>query len=602
MVAAMVKGGKVEEGRKTSGVITPPEGGWGWVIVGSCFLTIICSRAVSRCISVFFVEFQLHFEKGYSTTSWINSLIDCTTMFCAPLGGFLESHVSCRTTVILGGLLSSAGLVLGSFATRLEHLYICLGVLSGVGFALSYPTAVAMVGKYFVERRGLAYGIAISGNGIGTFVLAPLFQMLIHYYSWRGALLVVGGFVSNLCVCGALMRPLKPKGGERTMAKLENDSKTLGLKDTEKEAADRSPNQLETNRFKDHRGLLVANRSHGNFILEKNKLGQERVGFLSSFRLPDPSLIDGKIVKCILLSNKLTETVLQEIKLSDPNMPNGGGIEELKLKESMKLKNKAAEKIDDSGLSDANSTDAYHLDETGSAPPDSILDSRSASKFCLMFKERFGFLRSPRFLVLALSIMFLAYACVSPVAYLVPYALSVGLGHQQAAFLMSVFGIGSIIGTFTFGWIADRKCTRRYRLRIFMAALSIEGVCCLFFPLIQSFSLLVPFCAFYGYCEGGYAALMTVVTSDAVSSTDLTAALGVICFMHGVPYLISTPIGGWLIDRTGNYLATYIQSAAFFLLSCGVLATGMLARRCCRTKANSNPTHIYAAAAEQGVV
>lgn len=54
-----------------------------------------------------------------------------------------------------------------------------------------------------------------SGSGIGTFILAPVVQLLIEQYSWRGALLILGGFVSNLCVCGALMKPLEPRGGER---------------------------------------------------------------------------------------------------------------------------------------------------------------------------------------------------------------------------------------------------------------------------------------------------------------------------------------------------------------------------------------------------
>lgn len=54
-----------------------------------------------------------------------------------------------------------------------------------------------------------------SGSGIGTFILAPAVQLLIENYSWRGALLILGGFVSNLCVCGALMRPLEPRQKER---------------------------------------------------------------------------------------------------------------------------------------------------------------------------------------------------------------------------------------------------------------------------------------------------------------------------------------------------------------------------------------------------
>ena len=81
-------------------------------------------------------------------------------------------------------------------------------MVAGVGFALCYTPAIAMVGSYFCERKALAYGIAMSGSGIRTFVLAPVVQLLIEHYSWRGALLILGGFVSNLCVCGALLRPI----------------------------------------------------------------------------------------------------------------------------------------------------------------------------------------------------------------------------------------------------------------------------------------------------------------------------------------------------------------------------------------------------------
>lgn len=85
---------------------------------------------------------------------------------------------------------------------------------SGLGFALCYTPAIAMVGCYFQQRKALAYGIAMSGSGIGTFVLAPVVQLLIELYSWRGALLVLSAFVGNLCVCGALLRPIPVQVGE----------------------------------------------------------------------------------------------------------------------------------------------------------------------------------------------------------------------------------------------------------------------------------------------------------------------------------------------------------------------------------------------------
>uniref|UniRef100_A0A3B4XZV8 Solute carrier family 16 member 12 n=1 Tax=Seriola lalandi dorsalis TaxID=1841481 RepID=A0A3B4XZV8_SERLL len=424
---------KLRGGRRTSGVIVPPEGGWGWMIVAGCFLATICIRAVTRCVSMFFVEFQLHFEKDYSTTAWIHSLIDCTTMLCAPLAGFLGSRFSCRGTVILGGLLSATGLILSSFATSLEYLYIFLGILTGLGFALSYTPAIAMVGRYFNERKALAYGIALSGSGIGTFILAPAVQMLIEHYSWRGALLILGGFVSNLCVCGALMRPLEPRGGP--------------------------------------------------------------------------------------LVNTKT--------------------------------------------------------------------SSRGSRFCPVSREEFGFLLTPDFLILSVSFLFLAYGCSAPVVYLVPYALSVGVEHQHAAFLVSIFGVSGIVGNITFGWITDRKCLKKYRMLSYMVAIGMEGLCCMFIPLLHSFSLLVPFSVLYGYFDGAYVALIPVVTSDVVGSTYLTSALGVVYFLHAIPYLVSPPIGGWLVDRTGNYAATFFLSGASFMFSSLVLVATMFVRRCRRSKFNS---------------
>lgn len=45
---AVTKEEKLEGGRRTSGVTTLPEGGWGWMIVAGCFLATICIRAVTR--------------------------------------------------------------------------------------------------------------------------------------------------------------------------------------------------------------------------------------------------------------------------------------------------------------------------------------------------------------------------------------------------------------------------------------------------------------------------------------------------------------------------------------------------------------------------
>ncbi|KAG7512515.1 monocarboxylate transporter 12-B-like [Solea senegalensis] len=496
---AVTKEEKLSESRSTSEDSAPPDGGWGWMIVAGCFLSTICIRAVTRCISMFFMEFQLHFDTDYSTTAWIHSLIDCTTMLCAPLGGFLGSRLSCRATVILGGLLASVGMVISAFASSLEYLYISMGIFTGLGFALSYTPAIAMVGSYFCERKALAYGIALSGSGIGTFILAPVVHLLIEYYTWRGALLILGGFVSNLCVCGALMKPLKGRAEGQLKEKVTNKEQGCMTAVPEQVPANSGPvepNQPEINKLKDTQQLLITNKMLKHIGLGKDKL------------------------------------------------------------------------------------------ETSTS-------------------KEFGFLLMPDFLILSVSILFLAYGCSAPVVYLVPYALSVGVDHQHAALLMSIFGVSGIVGNITFGWLTDRKCLKRFRLLSYMVAIGLEGLCCMFVPLLQSFSLLLPFSVLYGYFDGAYVALIPVVTSDVMGSTYLTSGLGVVYFLHAIPYLISPPIGGWLVDRTGDYSATFFLSGACFMCSSVVLVVMILFRHYRKSKCKSSVHFSLSqvdAAAQQGII
>ncbi|KAM6897548.1 monocarboxylate transporter 12-B [Xenentodon cancila] len=459
-----------------------PDGGWGWVIVACCFMVTVCTRAVTRCLSIFFIEFQVHFRADYSATAWIHSLVDCTTMLCAPVGSLVETHWSCRAAVMLGGVLSSCGLLLSSFSTSLELLYFSMGVLTGLGFALCYSPAIALVGCYFQHRKALAYGIAMSGSGIGTFVLAPVLQMLIELYSWRGALLVLSAFVANLCVCGALLRP-----------------NTVQEEEPEDEAEDACG-------VKQHGTCEVSSQDAELAI----NISKESKNVLPSDKLSLPSLLP------LPLTNN----------------------------------------------------------------PTAMRGRWCFSSFFLSRKE-YRFLLQPDFLGLAVSFLFLASGCSLPFVYLVPYALSCGTSHHHAAFLMSILGIIDIVGNITFGWLTDRRCLKSRRLVCYIFSVAMEGLCCLFAPLLRSFALLVPFAVLYGYFDGAYVALIPVVTSDVVGVRYLSSALGVVYFLHGIPYLVSPPTGGWLVDVTGSYMATFLLSGAALLASALVLSAVTGIRRCC---------------------
>lgn len=89
-------------------------------------------------------------------------------------------------------------------------MYIIYGVIGGVGFSMIYIPSVIIVGYYFERWRALATGIALCGSGVGTFLFAPLNEVMIKSLTWQGALLVQSGIILLCLITGFLYRPLKP--------------------------------------------------------------------------------------------------------------------------------------------------------------------------------------------------------------------------------------------------------------------------------------------------------------------------------------------------------------------------------------------------------
>ena len=82
-----------------------------------------------------------------------------------------------------------------------------LGIIAGVGYGLVYAPGIVMVGQYFKKRRALANGLAVAGSSIGQFAIPPVMRFLIDKYTFRGALLILGGLMLHICVSGMLFTP-----------------------------------------------------------------------------------------------------------------------------------------------------------------------------------------------------------------------------------------------------------------------------------------------------------------------------------------------------------------------------------------------------------
>ncbi|KAM7381174.1 hypothetical protein PAMA_012152 [Pampus argenteus] len=203
------EGGENRDSEAVNGVVTAPDGGWGWVVLVATIMVLALTLAFPSCVGIFYTDLQNEFHATNSETSWVPSIMTSALHAGGPFCSVLVEKLGCRATVMLGGVLSGLGMATGSFAQSITELYITAGIVTGLGFCFSFQPAVTILGHYFVRRRVFANAMSSTGTALGICILPFLGNYLHTELGWRGSFLVLGAVLLNCCVCGAVMRPLE---------------------------------------------------------------------------------------------------------------------------------------------------------------------------------------------------------------------------------------------------------------------------------------------------------------------------------------------------------------------------------------------------------
>ena len=126
---------------------------------------------------------------------------------CSPLFGSIGERWNLRWMMALGVFLGGGALFIGSSVGGLVQFYLMYALLN-VGFAAStFVPQVQILSNWFVKRRGLAMGVANSGQGFAA-VLDLAVPFLIAVIGWRGSYLVLAGFTTIIIfpLTAALLR------------------------------------------------------------------------------------------------------------------------------------------------------------------------------------------------------------------------------------------------------------------------------------------------------------------------------------------------------------------------------------------------------------
>ena len=99
-------------------------------------------------------------------------MFSCQYSICAIafiLGGVLEQNLGLRIPLLCAGLLSTAGLLLSFLVVHYSFwlLFIFYGIMYPMAQGIGYTVSLISVVKWIPKRTGLAFGVVLSGVGLG---------------------------------------------------------------------------------------------------------------------------------------------------------------------------------------------------------------------------------------------------------------------------------------------------------------------------------------------------------------------------------------------------------------------------------------------------
>ena len=150
-----------------------------WGIAAAGFLLQIALGAVYAW-SVFRAPLAKQFGWSIPEVTLTFTISIFVLGIAAFFGGLWLNRSGPRIVAPTGGCLYGLGVLLASFSHSIWWLYLSYGLIGGAGVGLSYIVPVAVLVKWFPDRRGLITGIAVGGFGAGALVTAPVATRLIQ--------------------------------------------------------------------------------------------------------------------------------------------------------------------------------------------------------------------------------------------------------------------------------------------------------------------------------------------------------------------------------------------------------------------------------------
>ena len=182
-----------------------------WRVVGGMSMNLALGTLYAWSIFVAPLEKEFGWKRAQTSTVFGIAVVVFALTFI--VAGRLQDKYGPFTISLIGGILVSLGFFLCSYTHSLNWLYVCFGVIGGLGNGFGYSTPIPVMAKWFPDKRGLAVGLAVGGYGAGSAIFGPLANLkLIPAYGVHTTFQILGVIFLIMTVFGALLLRNPPAG------------------------------------------------------------------------------------------------------------------------------------------------------------------------------------------------------------------------------------------------------------------------------------------------------------------------------------------------------------------------------------------------------
>src|SRR5206468_6652607 len=167
-------------------------------------------------------------------------------------------------------------------------------------------------------------------------------------------------------------------------------------------------------------------------------------------------------------------------------------------------------------------------------------------------------LRSPQFLVLALTFFLCCAAHSGPIFHMVSYAMLCGVPAMAAVSIYSVEGLAGLGGRLLLGVLADRLGVKL----VLVAGLLVQSLAIGTYLLVGRLGEFYLLAVFFGTAYGGVMPLYAVLAREYFGQRVMGTVFGAATMMSSIGMALGPVAGGWVFDAFNGYRWLYLGSAA----------------------------------------